>query len=97
MQCPALIVVPGAAGPDCVNGQLERAALSKLSSFELVALWSDDADQQSARSALAARPGRIVPLVVSEDLESWCLQERHTCINTTAAGGNASLLASVSA
>ena len=49
----------------------------------------------AARQALVARPGKIIPLVNSEDLESYCTLERHTCIDTTAAGGNASLLASV--
>ncbi|MFT7654321.1 MAG: RHH-type proline utilization regulon transcriptional repressor/proline dehydrogenase [Candidatus Azotimanducaceae bacterium] len=36
-----------------------------------------------------------MPLVTTENVESYCLLERHTCIDTTAAGGNASLLASV--
>jgi len=34
-----------------------------------------------------------VPLAGGDDLASYCLLERHVCIDTTAAGGNASLLA----
>lgn len=60
-----------------------------------MALWSDDDDLRAARKAMAAREGKILPLVATEDLESYCRLERHTCIDTTAAGGNASLLASV--
>jgi RHH-type proline utilization regulon transcriptional repressor/proline dehydrogenase/delta 1-pyrroline-5-carboxylate dehydrogenase len=46
-----------------------------------------------ARQALAARTGPLVPLVTGDDLEHCCMRERHTCIDTTATGGNASLLA----
>ncbi len=93
--CPALIVVPGAEGADCIDGFLDRADLTDLAGIEVVALWSDDDDLRAARKALAARRGKILPLVASQDLESYCVLERHTCIDTTAAGGNASLLASV--
>ena len=46
------------------------------------------------RKALASREGRIVPFIThSDDQMRFCV-ERHVCIDTTAAGGNASLLAS---
>ncbi|MFT6435064.1 MAG: RHH-type proline utilization regulon transcriptional repressor/proline dehydrogenase [Candidatus Azotimanducaceae bacterium] len=95
MGCPALTVVPGAKGVDCIDGFLDRADLTQLQGIEVVALWSHDDDLRAARKALAARPGKILPLVANEYLESYCRLERHTCIDTTAAGGNASLLASV--
>ena len=95
MGCPALIVVPGAEGQDCIDGFVDRADLEHLEGIEVVALWSDVDDLRAARIALAARPGKILPLVANVDVESYCLLERHTCIDTTAAGGNASLLASV--
>jgi len=96
MGCPSLIVVPGAVGEDSIDGFLDRADLSLLEGIEVVALYSDDEDLRAARRALAARRGKIVPLVASNDLTSYSFVERHTCIDTTAAGGNASLLASVS-
>jgi RHH-type proline utilization regulon transcriptional repressor/proline dehydrogenase/delta 1-pyrroline-5-carboxylate dehydrogenase len=95
MGCPTLTVVPGAAGTDSIDGFLDRADLTALDGIDVVALWSDDDDLRAARKALAARRGKILPLVASTDLASYCLLERHTCIDTTAAGGNATLLASV--
>ncbi len=95
MGCPALTVVPGAKGINSIDGFLERAMLAELDGVEVIALWSGDDDLRAARTALAAREGKILPLVSSQDLESYCMLERHTCIDTTAAGGNATLLASV--
>jgi len=43
--------------------------------------------------ALAARAGRVIPLATGQDLAAKCRLERHICIDTTAAGGNATLLA----
>jgi RHH-type proline utilization regulon transcriptional repressor/proline dehydrogenase/delta 1-pyrroline-5-carboxylate dehydrogenase len=48
------------------------------------------------RQALAARPGPIIPLLTSPDDICGLVSERTLCIDTTAAGGNASLLAEVS-
>ncbi|QIE43174.1 bifunctional proline dehydrogenase/L-glutamate gamma-semialdehyde dehydrogenase PutA (plasmid) [Rhodobacteraceae bacterium SC52] len=91
--CRAVIVVPGATGPLSVDGVLDRAALTDLTGFDAVALWSGSDDLKTARAALAARKGRIIPLLAEDDLAERCLLERHVCIDTTAAGGNASLLA----
>ncbi len=44
------------------------------------------------RQALARRDGPIVPLVTAES-EGILIRERHICIDTTASGGNAELLA----
>jgi RHH-type proline utilization regulon transcriptional repressor/proline dehydrogenase/delta 1-pyrroline-5-carboxylate dehydrogenase len=95
MGCPTLTVVPGAVGVGSIDGFLDRADLTELEGIDVVALWSDDDDLRAARKALAARQGKILPLVSGADLASYCLLERHTCIDTTAAGGNATLLASV--
>jgi RHH-type proline utilization regulon transcriptional repressor/proline dehydrogenase/delta 1-pyrroline-5-carboxylate dehydrogenase len=95
MGCAALTVVPGAKGYSCIDGFLERSDLAHLKGIAVVALWSEEDDLRAARQALAAREGAIIPLVSGQNLESYCLLERHTCIDTTAAGGNASLLASV--
>jgi RHH-type proline utilization regulon transcriptional repressor/proline dehydrogenase/delta 1-pyrroline-5-carboxylate dehydrogenase len=92
MGCPALMVAPG-VDPDLgINGELDPRALGELRGFAVVALWGDDARQRAARQMLAAREGSLIPLVTQGDLDSYCLHERHTCIDTTAAGGNASLL-----
>ena len=93
--CPALVVVPGARGYNSIDGFLERGDLKQIEGVAAVALWSHTEDLRAARKALAARDGQIIPLVTAQDLESYCLLERHTCVDTTAAGGNASLLAAV--
>jgi len=95
MGCPALTVVPGAEGLNCIDGFLDRADLAQIEGIAVVALWSNKTDLRAARQALASRPGKILPLVSAQDLESYCLLERHICIDTTAAGGNATLLAAV--
>jgi RHH-type proline utilization regulon transcriptional repressor/proline dehydrogenase/delta 1-pyrroline-5-carboxylate dehydrogenase len=45
------------------------------------------------RIALAGRDGAIVPLETRTIAPERYVVERHLCIDTTAAGGNASLLA----
>jgi RHH-type proline utilization regulon transcriptional repressor/proline dehydrogenase/delta 1-pyrroline-5-carboxylate dehydrogenase len=45
------------------------------------------------RRALASRGGPIVPLVVEAIYPAAYAHERAVCVDTTAAGGNASLLA----
>jgi RHH-type proline utilization regulon transcriptional repressor/proline dehydrogenase/delta 1-pyrroline-5-carboxylate dehydrogenase len=90
----ALTVCPGAeAGIDAV---LDRAALGRLGGFDAVALWSADDDLRAARIALAGREGALVPLLCGPDMGPRCRVERHVCIDTTAAGGNAALLAQAS-
>lgn len=91
--CQALLVAPQVDGDGAIDGVLPRAALSTLTGFQLVALRGADDDLRAARCALAERPGAIVPLATAVDFDDYCYVERHTSIDTTAAGGNASLLA----
>lgn len=94
--CRALIVVPGTAGAHSVPGYLPRTALAQLRNFGAVALWSGKDDLRDARVALASRKGPLIPLVGGRNLADRCVLERHVCIDTTAAGGNATLFASAS-
>lgn len=89
--CSAVQVAPGAE----IDGMLAREALATLKGVDLVALWSDVADLAAARAALASRSGPLIGLATGLDLAAKCRLERHVCIDTTAAGGNAALLASV--
>ncbi|MDQ7079740.1 MAG: bifunctional proline dehydrogenase/L-glutamate gamma-semialdehyde dehydrogenase PutA [Paracoccaceae bacterium] len=89
--CISLVVVPGSS--DGIDTFLPREWLSRLEGFDLVALWSDADDQCVARQALAMRDGPIIGLSTGDDLAEKCRIERHVCIDTTASGGNASLLA----
>ncbi|MBO6716449.1 MAG: bifunctional proline dehydrogenase/L-glutamate gamma-semialdehyde dehydrogenase PutA [Rhizobiaceae bacterium] len=62
--------------------------------FDLAALAADDETLCKTRQALAAREGQIVRLVTDPIDPAAYIVERATCVDTTAAGGNASLLAS---
>jgi RHH-type proline utilization regulon transcriptional repressor/proline dehydrogenase/delta 1-pyrroline-5-carboxylate dehydrogenase len=54
--------------------------------------WGDDAGGRPYAQALADRQGPILPLVEVPD-RGHARAERHVCIDTTASGGNAQLLA----
>ncbi|WP_112874438.1 bifunctional proline dehydrogenase/L-glutamate gamma-semialdehyde dehydrogenase PutA [Paracoccus endophyticus] len=70
----------------------DPAALARAQGFS-GAVWWGDADRGRAYArALAARPGPILPLIGGIDA-GHAVAERHVCIDTTASGGNAALLA----
>ncbi len=94
--CRAVIVAPGAKGEGAVDGVLARSALEHIRAIAGVVLWSDEADRRAARKALAAREGPILPLITERHFDERCQTERHVCVDTTAAGGNAALLAQTS-
>ena len=90
--CSALICVPGATGEQAVDGFLPRETLSELTGIDAVICWSESDDSRAMRKALAKRDGALIPLITEEEFGQRCLVERHVCIDTTAAGGNVSLL-----
>ncbi len=65
----------------------------KVLAIDVLASSADDATLRSLRQALAARKGPIVPLVSEIINPAAYAHERAVCVDTTAAGGNASLLA----
>ncbi|MFW5642198.1 MAG: hypothetical protein ACOCY0_05485, partial [Roseicyclus sp.] len=91
--CAALAVAPGLAPAEGLDGTCPPEHLSALSRLDAVAFWGDAPAARALRQALAARPGPILPLVTAAELASWLRVERHLCIDTTASGGNAQLLA----
>lgn len=91
--CTTLVIAPEANGPGAISGVLEREAITQLQGFEAVALWSNVQDLTQARIALSHREGAILPLLSTREMKQGCVLERHICVDTTAAGGNASLLA----
>ena len=76
-----------------IDGQIDPASLSDLDGLALVAANGPDDWLRALRRALAGRGGPIVPLETALVAPERYLVERHLCIDTTAAGGNASLLA----
>ena len=83
-----------ALGGEAVEaGRLAADPLTALQGFS-GALWWGDAEQGRAYAqALAAREGPILPLIGGMPDAAHVRLERHVCIDTTASGGNAQLLA----
>ena len=73
---------------------LAPAALADLKGFSGAVWWGDAAEGRAYAQALAGRAGPILPLIAAPDA-GHALLERHLCIDTTASGGNAQLLAAV--
>ena len=90
--CASLICVPGAAGENSLDGFMPRDALATLTGIDAVVCWSEIEDIRAIRAALAKRDGALIPIITEEKFGDRCLVERHVCIDTTAAGGNVSLL-----
>lgn len=80
-------------GNTAVLAELDLDVLRSSDSFDAVACFADEATLRAVRIALSERDGPIIPLLTSADDSSRLLVERHVCIDTTAAGGNASLMA----
>ncbi|KMW58476.1 Proline dehydrogenase [Candidatus Rhodobacter oscarellae] len=59
--------------------------------YAAVIYWGED--ERAYAQALADRPGPLVPLITGQPDLAHVMHERHLCIDTTAAGGNAALLA----
>ncbi|MGB0204649.1 MAG: bifunctional proline dehydrogenase/L-glutamate gamma-semialdehyde dehydrogenase PutA [Neptuniibacter sp.] len=76
----------------CV-GQLDPTAITEAMGYTAVCCNADLDSLRSVRRALAARQGALLPLITEWDQAERFVIERHLCIDTTAAGGNASLIA----
>ena len=87
--CQALAVAPGVKTG--IDGVLPAEELTQIEELGAVISCADDA--RALRIALARRDGPIVALLQEDDFADWLLVERHVCIDTTASGGNAALLA----
>ena len=87
--CQTLSIADGAD----INGVLAPTALSNLQGFAAAAFWGGQQQARAYRQALAQRTGAILPLITSTRQTSVFRHQRHLCVDTTAAGGNAALLA----
>ena len=75
-----------------LEGELEISALSHLE-IDGFGLAASGDFAQSVRIELAKRNGPIVPVISNGFDVAGFVHERAICVDTTAAGGNASLLA----
>jgi RHH-type proline utilization regulon transcriptional repressor/proline dehydrogenase/delta 1-pyrroline-5-carboxylate dehydrogenase len=87
--------VTGMGGTAVPADGLPTEALTQLNGFAGAIWWGEDASARSMAQALASRDGAILPLITGGLEPCDVLLERHLCIDTTASGGNADLLAEV--
>ena len=80
-----------------LDGQIAPDSLVAVHGIAAVACGADRKALAAMRAALARRPGPIVALITESDAPERYVLERHVCVDTTAAGGNASLLAEAEA
>lgn len=103
--CGVVVAAPGArdaarplaaAGAPIAafDGTVTAAMLETLNGFVAVAAAGGSDWTRALRLALSGRDGAIIPLETQVIAPARYVVERHLCIDTTAAGGNASLLAS---
>ncbi|QQA43620.1 bifunctional proline dehydrogenase/L-glutamate gamma-semialdehyde dehydrogenase PutA [Pelagovum pacificum] len=81
--------------PVIATGSLAPDDLATLPGLSAVLWWGDADEARVMEQALARRDGPLVPLVTFRPDKGHVCHERHVCIDTTAAGGNAQLLAAV--
>ncbi|SDW16068.1 bifunctional proline dehydrogenase/L-glutamate gamma-semialdehyde dehydrogenase PutA [Litoreibacter albidus] len=80
------------------GGVARRGDIAEVASAEGIsgAVWWGDADTtRQLRQSLAGRDGPILQLITDVPRPCDTVAERHVCIDTTASGGNAALLAEV--
>ena len=75
------------------DGQVDSESLVTVDGIAAVACSADRGVLGAMREALARRPDSILPLITEPAAAERYVLERHVCVDTTAAGGNASLLA----
>jgi len=90
---PAMMAQLAAFPVIALDGRIDPAALTDLPDLALLAARGPAEWLRTLRIALAARNGPIVGLETARIAPERYAIERHLCIDTTAAGGNASLLA----
>ncbi|MCO4846730.1 MAG: bifunctional proline dehydrogenase/L-glutamate gamma-semialdehyde dehydrogenase PutA [Yoonia sp.] len=77
------------------DGTVPPEALTDLPLLGGVIWWGDADTGRVIEQALTKRQGPITALITAQPDAANVLHERHVCIDTTAAGGNAALLAEV--
>lgn len=87
------VIRAGGTGLACPG--LPAATLTGLAGFGGVIWWGDNEAARALALALAARPGPILALHTGPVTAAEVTLERHLCVDTTASGGNAALIAEV--
>ena len=74
------------------TGRIDPQALRTMGGLSGALWWGDDETARGYAQALSERAGPITPLIAGLPDTGHALHERHVCVDTTAAGGNAALL-----
>jgi RHH-type proline utilization regulon transcriptional repressor/proline dehydrogenase/delta 1-pyrroline-5-carboxylate dehydrogenase len=74
---------------------LPAQALGDLNGFSGAIWWGDHETGRTYAQTLAQRKGPILPLIGGMPDAAHVQMERHVCVDTTASGGNAQLLAEI--
>ena len=90
--CYPVMATSGLLLDGAISGEVTAEALSTLQGFAAVVSFAAPEQLREYRVALAARDGALIPLLSEGDFARWLTHERHVCVDTTAAGGNAQLL-----
>ena len=80
-------------GSAAIAPDLEAPALTRLQGFSAALYWGTPDQARPYAQALAQRSGPILALIGGLPDAAHVTLERHVCIDTTASGGNAQLLA----
>jgi RHH-type proline utilization regulon transcriptional repressor/proline dehydrogenase/delta 1-pyrroline-5-carboxylate dehydrogenase len=78
------------------TGRVDPHALRTMGGLSGALWWGEARDARAYAQALAERAGPILPLITGLPDTGHALHERHVCVDTTAAGGNAALLGGMS-
>ncbi len=76
-----------------IDGSVEPDLLREVAGIDAVMSQAEPEQLRDYRIALSERDGKLIPLISEIDELDRLIIERHLCIDTTAAGGNASLIA----
>lgn len=79
-----------------VTGRIDPEALVTMGGLSGVLWWGCESEACAYAQAMARRAGPILPLITGLPDTGHALHERHVCVDTTAAGGNAALLGGMS-
>ena len=74
------------------HGMFDLHRLEFIQGISGVLWWGDEDTGREIEQTLAKRQGPILPLIPGHPDRARVLAERHVCVDTTAAGGNAALL-----
>ncbi|WP_417689372.1 bifunctional proline dehydrogenase/L-glutamate gamma-semialdehyde dehydrogenase PutA [Roseibium sp.] len=76
-----------------VASPVEPETFRQLDGFSGLVWWGDEQKAKAYATVLSERDGPILPVIGDLPDAGHVFHERHVCIDTTAAGGNAALLA----